>query len=174
MRTMFNCEQFACELQVSDVTQVIELDLEKNYFTPYGLFLPLYAAGNLLIRALRGEFKANELLKTLVTSSFLHVNHLGDVYLVGTTTEYNEIVMRQITSKDWITNGFRGNSKDTNIAHNYLLKGSKNIQTAIKRLDRIAYDGFVDPKVYNVKDVAERLKELGYTKPFFYTRFSDF
>ena len=64
MKTLFNCDEIAFSRGENYHQHHFEYDLVKSFFTPYGMFLPLYSSGYLLLRALRGEIKGSDLVKT--------------------------------------------------------------------------------------------------------------
>lgn len=175
MKILLNSTHIAAIMRnVNDHDHLLCIDMEKNFYTPYGVFIPLYSSGYLLIRALRGDFEAKDLLKTWVSTRLLHINHLGQLWYITADSRKDDIAHQPIVGTDWMVTGFRNNEKGNSIAFGHLLKGCKTVEKAAARLDRIAYDGFFQPSFYEVAAVASRLKELGHTKPFIYTCFSDF
>lgn len=174
MKTIFNCEEFAICKKQNLMVHHFDYDLEKNFFTPYGLMVPLVVSAAPFLRAFKGEFSVKELhfLKDLV--SILHINHRGDVWYISIDSERDHIVQYQVTDKNWCVTGFRGNERSNSIAYGHLLKGVPTIEKAAKRMDALAAEGFFDPMIFKVQDVANRLKELELTKPFFYTALSNF
>lgn len=174
MKMLFNCDEFAFSQAQVEHTHHFAYDLEKNFMTPYGVFIPMFTSGYVFIRALRGEFPAKELRKTLVGCRFLHINSHGHVWYIAVDSDENDIAHQQVVTKDWTVAGFRNDDRGNSIAYGHLLKGCKTLDKAVQRIDRIAYDGFFEPHRYNVKEVAKTLLDKNYTEPFFYTRLSDF
>lgn len=174
MKMLFNCDEFAFARAQVDREHHFAYDLEKNFMTSYGVFIPMYVSGYPFIRALRGEFKGKDLLKTHFSSRFLHINHYGHVWYVAVDSAENDIYYQQIVTKDWSVAGFRNDERGNSIAYGHLLKGCQTLEKAIPRLDRIAYDGFFEPHRFNVKEVAKLLIDKDYTEPFFYTHLDDF
>lgn len=174
MKTLFNCDEFAFSNMENLNQHHFEYDLEKNFLTPYGIFIPMYSAGIMIVRALRGEISGKDILKTHVCTRLLHINSHGHVWYLCADTDSNDISHEQIVTKHWCMTGFRGNETGNSIAYGHLLKGCETLDKAIARLDRIAYDGFYKPLCFNVKEVAKMLVDKDCTQNFIATRFSDF
>lgn len=174
MKTVFNCEEFAISRKQSYLIHHTNHDLEKNFFTPYGLLVPLFGNAIPFLRAFRDEFPLSELLKTKENTHFLHVNHLGGVWYISVDAGVDDVRYDQITDNAWVVTGFRGDERCNSIAYGYLLRGIPTLEKAVKRMDKIAADGFYNPQCFKVADVAARLKELGLTKPLIHSKLSNF
>lgn len=169
MRVIVNREVIAFSERMYRQSIVIPVEYKEAFFTPFGMFIPLHTSGFGFLRVLRGEVSVEALTKAEVVFELVRVDHLGkvSVLIVDTRSGIQEL---PLTSKRWTTYGFHQTPvKASNAAYDYLLEGCQTIESAIKRIDHTSAEGFFEPHVLKLEDIAKELIEAECTNDIIFT-----
>lgn len=164
MRIIVNREDIAFSERLYRQTLVLPLDYKEAFFTPFGMVIPMHTVGFGFLRVLRGEVSVKAYAKAETVVELIRIDHLGKVSALHVDSG-GSIQELPITSLSWTTYGFHVNPvKASNAAYDYLLEDCKTIEAAIKRIDHTSAEGFFEPYVFKVKDIAKELTEAKCTE----------
>lgn len=167
MRVIFNRQKIAMGRKYYRQAVVIPIDHKEMCYTDFGMLIPLHSASTNFLDVLRKESTVEEFIAGGTAGCLVRVNAHSRVSLVDISCPDNLLHELPVTSLQWSTFGFyKDPSKASNAAYDFLISGCKTIESAIQRIDHSNAEGFYDPLVLDVAEVAQELKDLGCTKNF--------